>query len=198
MFDFENVTNAFLPPEGFSRLGYGQLGCSGFVVIDNESGCFVSKRTKAFLDYGEMAFVHVEAILAAMMEDDDNDDNDDNTDNVDNVGTIITKVHVASTGNDAMDEEHKQCTDSLNQTINKPTKQNLVQLYSILKSHFDHEELLMKTYFDKAPLNGSTVSTSTVELHMRDHARILKVAQTEIDRINGTTTIGRCKEEGKT
>eukprot|EP00546_Thalassionema_frauenfeldii_P018770 CAMPEP_0178898446 /NCGR_PEP_ID=MMETSP0786-20121207/2336_1 /TAXON_ID=186022 /ORGANISM="Thalassionema frauenfeldii, Strain CCMP 1798" /LENGTH=96 /DNA_ID=CAMNT_0020569167 /DNA_START=158 /DNA_END=444 /DNA_ORIENTATION=- len=54
MFPFNKCLNAFFfSPRDFDRLGYGQLGCSGFIIIDFD-GYFVSKRTKAFLDYGEM------------------------------------------------------------------------------------------------------------------------------------------------
>ncbi len=43
-------------------VGYGQLGCSGFIVSDKD-GCFVSRKTIAYLDYGEEAFRFVEKIL---------------------------------------------------------------------------------------------------------------------------------------
>lgn len=193
MFEFDACVNAFIPPQVFGSLGYGQLGCSGFVVMDNrDGGFFVSKRTRAFLDYGEMAFVHVESILATMLEEEENEQpkqsGDKEEEKKDNT---IEPVHVASTGVDAMDDEHKECTDSLNKTLEAPTKENLIQLHSILKSHFDHEEQLMNVYFEKA-IQDATVSSSTVELHTRDHQRILNIALKELNRITG----GGC-DEGK-
>ena len=44
-------------------VGYGQLGCSGFIVSDT-SGCFVSRKTQAYLQYGDAAFDYVESLLA--------------------------------------------------------------------------------------------------------------------------------------
>merc|ERR1719343_1844037 len=47
-------------------VGYGQLGCSGFVISD-ANGKFVSRKTAAFLQFGEDAFRHVESILADLL-----------------------------------------------------------------------------------------------------------------------------------
>ena len=38
------------------------MGCSGFIISD-ENGYFVSHKTKAYLQYGDRAFNHVEEIL---------------------------------------------------------------------------------------------------------------------------------------
>ncbi len=43
-----------------------QLGCSGFVVVDQE-GNIVTTKTKALLDYGEVAFRDVDAKLAVLL-----------------------------------------------------------------------------------------------------------------------------------
>ena len=45
-----------------SHCRFGQLGCSGFIVSDRD-GCFVSRKTKAYLQYGDAAFSHVEELL---------------------------------------------------------------------------------------------------------------------------------------
>mmetsp|Transcript_2407 Transcript_2407/g.4208 ORF Transcript_2407/g.4208 Transcript_2407/m.4208 type:complete len:91 (+) Transcript_2407:702-974(+) len=39
-----------------------QLGCSGYIVSD-ANGCFVRRKTKAYLDYVEAAFSHIEKLL---------------------------------------------------------------------------------------------------------------------------------------
>jgi hypothetical protein len=41
---------------------FGQLGCSGFIVIGADGLC-ISKKTNAFLDYGEKAFQNAESVI---------------------------------------------------------------------------------------------------------------------------------------
>jgi len=52
-------------------VGYGQLGCSGFVISDKQ-GNFVSRKTRAYLQYDTRAFAHVEAILEMLLQEDEN------------------------------------------------------------------------------------------------------------------------------
>lgn len=47
---------------------FGQLGCSGFIVIGADGTC-VSKKTNAFLDYGEKAFKNAEIVILTALED---------------------------------------------------------------------------------------------------------------------------------
>lgn len=47
---------------------WGQLGCSGFIVIDKD-GKVKSPKTSAFLEVREMAFTHVETLLESMLTD---------------------------------------------------------------------------------------------------------------------------------
>lgn len=42
---------------------WGQLGCSGFIILSPDSQEIIAGKTKAFLDVGEQAFTHVESIL---------------------------------------------------------------------------------------------------------------------------------------
>lgn len=63
MFDLRAAVNGYVPGRSYMPVGYGQLGCSGFIVSDSK-GCFVSRKTRAYLDYGEDAFSQVEEILA--------------------------------------------------------------------------------------------------------------------------------------
>jgi len=44
---------------------YGQLGCGGFIVLDGDHRA-ISKATSAFMEVRDLAFHHVEAILAAV------------------------------------------------------------------------------------------------------------------------------------
>ena len=47
---------------------WGQLGCSGFIILEQNSQRVIAGKTKAFLDVGEQAFRHVESILDATIE----------------------------------------------------------------------------------------------------------------------------------
>ena len=60
------VVNGWIPSRHYMPVGYGQLGCSGFVISDDK-GNFVTKRTPAYLEYREGAFRHVESILADLL-----------------------------------------------------------------------------------------------------------------------------------
>lgn len=68
MFRFTNVINGFIPSDQHMPRGYGQLGCSGFILVDEE-GNFLSKRTTAFLDVGDEAFRDLEDLLSSYMEE---------------------------------------------------------------------------------------------------------------------------------
>jgi hypothetical protein len=193
MIQFQHVTNAVIPSNQFRIHGYGQLGCSGFVVIDKH-GHFVNLKTKAYLEYGEYAFKHVDAILTTLLEDDDGKQHEEESKDEEDVFKQPI-LHVASTGIIAMDQEHKECTDAMNNVISNPSsKENLSTLYHILKSHFSHEEHLMKQFFMKETTkDDSTISMSIVEadmndhiveMHMNDHRRILEPLHKELNRIS--------------
>jgi hemerythrin len=62
MFHFQHALNAYIPARQYFPRGYGQLGCSGFIVADAR-GNFVSRKTRAYLQYGDQAFAHVEQLL---------------------------------------------------------------------------------------------------------------------------------------
>ena len=63
---FQDAVNSWIPSRPYMPVGYGQLGCSGFVVSDSK-GNFASRKTAAYLDYGESAFRQVETILADLL-----------------------------------------------------------------------------------------------------------------------------------
>jgi hemerythrin len=62
MFHFQYAINSYIPSRSYFPRGYGQLGCSGFIIAD-AYGNFVSRKTRAYLQYGEHAFAHVEQLL---------------------------------------------------------------------------------------------------------------------------------------
>eukprot|EP00968_Pinguiococcus_pyrenoidosus_P001176 scaffold53_cov193-Pinguiococcus_pyrenoidosus.AAC.13 len=70
-FGLDAVTNAYIKDkEHMPR--FGQLGCSGFVVLDSEARV-VSGATRAFLEAGEAAFRDLEVTLAHILDLDDDE-----------------------------------------------------------------------------------------------------------------------------
>jgi len=63
---FPPVINGWIPSRHYMPVGYGQLGCSGFIISD-ANGKFVSRQTASFLQFGEDAFRHVESILTDLL-----------------------------------------------------------------------------------------------------------------------------------
>ena len=66
MFDLQAAINCYIPGRSYMPVGFGQLGCSGFIISD-PNGCFVSRKTQAYNDYGEDAFSDVERILGTAL-----------------------------------------------------------------------------------------------------------------------------------
>ena len=298
MFKFRNVVNAFIPRREFMPVGYGQLGCSGFVIVDGQ-GCFVTKKTKSFLNYGEDAFLDVERILSELhshlvVKKDVESMNqripqESYTYSVGNIvmvdasydqpelvgkevkilgydtrtrryraelcnpsreivyvmpcclspltpnklqGEMGTKaspssgtrpdfvnpslstndethsiVYPATVGVECMDDEHKSCVDAINAmllTVNikedtGPTPSLLARVLRELEHHFEHEEALMRTYFDDQQGSGSVQSNfSALASHIADHSNILEMIRNELARVvNDTTTCasGRCGQK---
>jgi len=211
------VVNGYIPSRDYMPVGFGQLGCSGFVISDG-NGNFVSRKTAAYLQVGERAFQHVEAILADLLGMGNNDVN--GMKNKTTNGTVVTataanpanknkrprasasksytklkqleKENVItmmkppnSVGIDSMDDEHEECTNSFNRLLKDPCIENLEEIHLILQSHFKHEEDLIEQHSS----SSSTSSTfSALTSHRMDHERILSIAQTELDRLNTTTS----------
>ena len=75
---FHNVINSWIPGNNYMPVGYGQLGCSGFIVSDKD-GNFVSRRTAAYLDYGDRAFRQVESMLSELVAKDDEGETESKT-----------------------------------------------------------------------------------------------------------------------
>lgn len=188
-FGFNYVVNSYIPSRGYMPHGYGQLGCSGFVISD-EDGYFITRKSSAFLQYGEEAFRDVERILskymvknvtvapsqtvvkAAFLTDEtvrkaQEEKKSDVSDR--------TVQSVPSVGVDSMDHEHEECTNAFNNVMKDPSLFNLKQLFTILQSHFTHEEALMSQYSDK----NNSGSFSSTKSHKMDHDRILQIAQNE-------------------
>ena len=157
MFGFEKARNAFIPSRSYMPVGYGQLGCSGFIVVDAK-GNFISRKTKAFLDYGEEAFQEVEDLVNKELrryEKDDSSKNDKTNSDppstaLPNSSRVKTANHIESidcppkVGVAAMDEEHEECTAALNAMLKNPSRKSLEETVQVLEKHFQHEEELLR------------------------------------------------------
>ena len=150
---------------------FGQLGCSGFIISD-EKGYFVSRKTRAYLQYGELAFDHVEQILEkkcsvvparheVLVEEEKKADED-----------VLSKNWVMpSVGIQTMDEEHELCEGALSLMLLKPNTQTLTKVMEALTEHFQHEEELMK----QAGFGRPGEPFSPYANHVKDHERILDI-----------------------
>lgn len=216
---FEHVTNAYIPSREYFPVGYGQLGCSGFVVSDR-NGCFVTRKSPAYLQYGEAAFRHVESMLAKLLllspdEPSTSDERDSTakrkrevqTSDKSKVGPSIVSSSDDSeeekeketnkkiqppplVGIDSMDDEHKELTMLFNRLLDNPSSTNLMILYEELASHFDHEEQLISQYCGNNNNKTNGSSFSAIDSHKRDHDRILNICREELNRVNNNNNSG--------
>jgi len=173
---FRKCQNAQVPSPEYYPRGFGQLGCSGFVVVkDNE---FVSKRTMSYLDHGERAFLDVEKILHAIISSGDKkkQPTEESEKDVKEVPRLESIQAPEATGLADMDEEHQECTVALNALLRQPSTSYFREALSVLEEHFAHEESILATKF-------GTDSFSPLHSHKQDHNRILNIARTELDCI---------------
>lgn len=194
MFGLESAVNCYIPDRRYFPVGYGQLGCSGFIVVDRE-GRFVSRKTKAYLQYGEAAFTHVEELLSEQLGFDFHE----------NIVALSPSTQrdeqkeeskmepPASVGVLSMDLEHEHCAKALALLLETLSIDAMRQVMKELVSHFDHEETLMKKH--KFGQNNGISSFSPFDSHVKDHERILHIGQSELNRLSTTMTIGmsRCE-----
>lgn len=181
MFRLQTALNCYIPGRGYFPVGYGQLGCSGFIVVDAK-GRFISRKTKAFLQYGEAAFSDVERLLDQELQEKTTKKqavpeikNTEATVNGPPTNKSIKAVECPpSTGVAVMDHEHADCTKALNSLLQNPSMQSLTTALKVLEDHFRHEEeLLLANGF-----GGSTASSfSPLTSHRQDHERILQIGR---------------------
>ncbi|KAL7456994.1 hypothetical protein ACHAWC_008463 [Mediolabrus comicus] len=189
MFDLKSVVNSYIPSRGYMPVGFGQLGCSGFIISD-ENGYFVSRKTRAYLQYGDKAFSHVEEILqknfgivASPHEVVTEEKKDE--DLLSNTWTM------PSVGIQSMDEEHARCESALSLLLAKPNLQSLTKAMEALTEHFQHEEELMK----QAGFGKPYELFSPYANHVKDHERILDIGYVELGKKSETTDSGLREKE---
>jgi len=204
MFSFQYAKNGYIPSNEYMPRGFGQLGCSGFIISDSH-GNFITRKSSAYLQYGENAFRNVEKLLNTELHGMNNTTAPVATATIERSAVIIdlTKEEPESSessklkksvgvmkppksvGVESMDDEHIECTNSFNRVLKDPSYENLDELYIILKMHFKHEEDLIGLY-SNASSNNSTFSKLTS--HKMDHDRILSIAKTELDRVENNVS----------
>ena len=185
MFQFEHAINAYIPGRPYMPVGYGQLGCSGFIVVD-QNGCFVSRKTRAFLQYGEDAFRHVQELLATMLwptnpgnsELTQKSENNNRNASEEKHDDSLSKVEPPpSVGVDSMDHEHEECTEKLNALLQFPSTKSLSEALHVLEAHFAHEEKLLEAYYQSSGSAGQKSEFSALTSHFNDHERILDLGR---------------------
>lgn len=197
MFQFKEVVNCYIPSRQYLPVGYGQLGCSGFVVINKEGTCFLSRKTRAYLQYGEDAFPHVEEILSKELEWDKKKDQQTKSSGGKKEGEekkCDEPLELPSVGVDCMDDEHERCADALNSMMKTLELKQLERVLDELSQHFHHEEVLMKKY--KFGNKDGIGAFSPLQSHMKDHERILAMIENEMERISRselTNTMSECQ-----
>ena len=157
------------------RFRYGQLGCSGFIVSDGQ-GCFVSRKTKAYLQYGDNAFLHVEQLLHQnfAIQPWTEEEMNAKTEDVLNPNWTLPSVGVSS-----MDHEHEECEEALSLLLRTQSAESLRKALEKLIEHFQHEENLMKS----SGFGRPGESFSPYANHVKDHERILDIGYFELAKL---------------
>jgi hemerythrin len=109
------------------------------------------------------------------------------------VSVRLEKIDVPPSVNvDVMDDEHEACTIAINKLLSQPSVEHLKIVIDELTKHFDHEELLMNKYSDHNQETSSTPPQpfSAIGSHITDHQRILKLANSVLDKNSSTTACG--------
>jgi hemerythrin len=162
----------------FLQCRYGQLGCSGFIVSDRQ-GCFECRKTKAYLQHGDDAFLHVEELLHQKFtiqpwtEEDRSSEEED----VLNPNWVLPSVGV-----DSMDHEHEECEEALALLLRTHSAESLRKALEKLTEHFQHEESLMKS----SGFGRPGESFSPYANHVKDHERILDIGYFELAKLTKT------------
>lgn len=197
-FGFQHALNCWIPSRGYFPVGYGQLGCSGFIVSD-KYGNFVSRKTKAYLDYRQAAFDHVEEILSKLLLVSEAEAQRDTAlvpprqlgirEEEEVIPTPEeeekkTELETSSSvGVKSLDDDHEQCSIAISQLLKAQSVESLRAVLNELQNHFEHEEALMKEYnFGNA--SDEVNDFSAFASHVKDHERILTMIRREINAVS--------------
>lgn len=206
MIGFEKSKNAFIPSRQYLPRGYGQLGCSGFIIADQKAN-FISRKTMRFLDYGEQAFRQVEQILMQELEALEfqsakkgeavkgivmdgrskrklpQEEKEEEKKDMSLEERLSSFLNDHGTGIDMVDHEHGECITVLQRLVKNPNEENLETAIQLLVAHFQSEEDMMQAYQFGGDRNSSF---SALRSHALDHQRILQLGQVELKRLQAS------------
>lgn len=165
-----------------------QLGCSGFVIID-ENGYFITTKSKAFLDYGDTAFYEVEALLRTHSNAFKNDESQStqqlkqsntNTSEEKKIDLPTSISALPAIGHAEMDEEHDKIVEYINILLQEKSRRALEKVKIEFMEHSSsEEELLSQLGFGSI---GGGGDLSPLKSHADDHKRIINVMDTILGR----------------
>ena len=165
--------NALIDRENLPNF-HVQLGCSGFVIID-EDGKFITTKSKAFLDYGDMAFNDVEVLLRENTSAFPGGNNISNGQlflpSIQNNSSETITTSLPKVGHEDMDEEHEEIIRYLKALAQEKSKTALKSLLLEFRAHSEHEEQLMF----KLGFGSRKEELSPLRSHADDHGRIIRL-----------------------
>ena len=180
---------------------WGQLGCSGFIVLDKDLNV-VCEKSKAFLEVRDRAFEDVEKILKGLLakkRDRSADEEDDERRKKaekhpcyrDDWQPAETKVKTVKTvGNEDIDAQHRACEQCLSDLAEAPHGKSLKLLKRALENHFSYEEKILRVLtqksVDEKEDSSFSASESKLTSHLADHKRVLKSIDDAMKKVRDT------------
>jgi hemerythrin len=142
----------------------------------------VSRKTKAYLQYGTAAFLDVEGILQMTFAIFPRDHA--RTDEVKAQGERQDVLHpnwtLPSVGIPSMDHEHERCEEALSALLLTLDMESLTHVMEMLTEHFQNEESLMRA----SGFGNPGESISAFSNHVKDHERILEIGYRALAKLS--------------
>ena len=182
---------------------WGQLGCSGFIMLYPNTQKIITEKTMAYQEIGEKAFRNVESIIDKVTGG-QNLDKIDNTLNVFNnngcsngkCGLKINKSksiknisHVQSVNNQILDQEHDECLYLLRELSDKKQLSDLINFQNHFQIHCKHEESILDKFIylpeqNKINKTGNiSLLLNSRESHFNDHKKIIIKLNKDIKKL---------------
>lgn len=152
----------------------------------------MSRKTRAYLQYGDAAFSHVEELLRQQLghtttststctsiTSNKEEENEEETTKI---------VPVPSVGVESMDSEHALCEEALAVLLQTNSVQALETVMAKLMEHFDHEEHVMKAHKVGSKAEDSSDFFSPFKSHCKDHERILDIGFRALSKANSASS----------